>query len=274
MKTILVPTDFSAISRNSIDYAVEIAKVTKAKLILFHAYHIPSVTNEVSVIIPSLEEIENNCMDDLKKIEKDIYLKNGSILNIECICKCGFAVDEILQFTQEKNIDLAVMGMQGSGYLLGKLIGSVTTALIRKAKCPVLAIDKHVKFKTIKKIVLASDYKEVDNKSILNPLKEFAAFFKSHVYVLNVIPELEMVSHLNKIAESQIEHSLEDVNHSFHYMENKDIVEGINDFVTQNKMDMLVMISRRHSVLRNIFHEPNTKHMAFHTRIPLLTLHE
>jgi len=40
MKTILVPTDFSKIARNAIDYAVEIAKLTKAKLILFHVYHV------------------------------------------------------------------------------------------------------------------------------------------------------------------------------------------------------------------------------------------
>jgi nucleotide-binding universal stress UspA family protein len=38
MKTLLVPTDFSAIAQNAIDYAIEIATLTKSKIILFHAY--------------------------------------------------------------------------------------------------------------------------------------------------------------------------------------------------------------------------------------------
>lgn len=274
MKTILVPTDFSKAAHNAIDYAAEIAKLTKAKLILFHVYHVPVVPSEVP-IVPSMDEMEKNSLDGLKKIERNIHLKHGNKFAVECKCRCGFPVDEINLFTEENKIDLIVMGMEGTGYLTEKLIGSVTTSLIKKAKCPVLAIDKYVKFRSIKKIVLACDYTETNNKSILNPLKEFANLFKSHIYVLNVVRELETIPTINEaVAGIKLDHLLEGVNHSFHYAKSEDVIEGINDFVEEKKIDMVIMIPRMHTALQNLFHEPNTKRMAFHTKVPLLTLHD
>lgn len=275
MKTILVPTDFSDASTNSLDYAVEIAKLTNAKLILFHVYHIPIITSEVPLVIPTLEEMENECTMALQALARNISLKNGNSLLIEYVCKCGFAVDEINQFAQEEEIDLIVMGMQGAGYITQKLIGSVTTSLIRNTKRPILVIDKHIKFKSIKKIVLACDYHEIKNNSVVEPLKKLAHLFKAHTYILNVVPELETTPTTKEaIAGIQLEHFLENMNHSFHSIKNEDVVNGITGFITSENMDMLAMIPHKHSVIKTIFHPSNTKHMAFHTTVPLLILNE
>ena len=96
MKTILVPTDFSNISKNAINYAVELAKLTKSKIILFHAFYVPIVTTDV-MVIPPMEEIEESNLSVLKKIEKAIYKKHGKKVIVECKCKYGFPVDEINQ---------------------------------------------------------------------------------------------------------------------------------------------------------------------------------
>lgn len=275
MKTILVPTDFSKAAANAIGYAVEIAKLTKAKIILFHTYRVPVVTAEMPVIIPNLTELEKDCMEELRKIERKLHLSHGKKLDIDRVVKCGFAVDEIDLYATKHKVDLIVMGMQGAGYLTEKFIGSVTTSLIQKANCPVLVIGENVKFKSIKKIVLACDYNETENKEILERLKEFAHLFKSHVYVLHVVPELELVAPVPDVVSDYIklEHTLADTDHSFHYLPNNEVVDGINKFVTDSKMDMVVMIPRKHSILKNIFIEPNTKKMAFHSKVPLLALH-
>ena len=52
------------------------------------------------------------------------------------------------------------------------------------------------------------------------------------------------------------------------------MVAGINQFVADNKIDMIVFIPKKHSFFNSIFHESNTKRMAFHSTIPLLALHE
>lgn len=274
MQTILVPTDFSSVSKNAINYAVELAKLTKAKIILFHVYYVPIVTTDV-MVIPPMEELEEGNMSVLKKIEKSIHKKFGKKIIIESKCKYGFPVDEINLAAKENKVDLIVMGMHGSSALSEKLVGSTTTALIRKSKCPVLAIDRHAKFKLIKKIALACDFEAIPNVTILNPLKELVRIFKSHVNVINIIPEDEKIPPIAKaVAGIKLENALEDINHTFYFAQNKDVVNGLNGFVKEKKMDMVVMIPRKHSLLKSIFNEPETKRIAFHTKVPLLALHE
>lgn len=274
MKTILAATDFSDVAKNAINYASEIAFLAKAKLILFHVYHEPVFLAEIPVSLP-IDEIEKDCMNSLKDIKNEIHKKHGEKIVVEYHCKQGLPVDEINLFAKEKNVDMIVMGMEGTSYLTEKIIGNITTSLIKKASCPVLAVDKLVKFNSIKNIVLASDYIESTSKSVLDLLIEFAKIFNAKVFVLNVVQELETVTTVGKAVEGiKINHALSSINHSFHYSKCEDVIDGINTFVDEHKIDMVVMIPRVHSVLHNLFHKSNIKRMAFHTKVPLLALHE
>lgn len=274
MKTILLPTDFSKASLNAIDYAAQLAKLTKAEIILFHVYNIPIITSDVPIVVPSIVQIEKDSLDALKKIKKNIIKKYDLKSAIECKVASGFAVDEINSYSKEKKADLIVMGMQGNSYLAEKIAGSVTTSLMRKASCSVLSIDNHVKFKTIKKIVLACDYNENSYLKLLDTLKEFTKIFKSHVFVLNVVPELETtLTVIKAVGEIKLENALEEIEYSFDEIQNEDVIEGINNFVSKQTIDLVAMIPHHRSLLKNIFQSSSTKKMAFHTHVPLLALH-
>jgi nucleotide-binding universal stress UspA family protein len=274
MKTIILPTDFSTLSDNSINYGVELAKLMKAKVVLFHVYHVPVVTTETPIVMPSLEELGEDCLKALRKIENHIYLAHGTDIQVECVCRCGLEVDELEEYTQNNQVDLVVTPMEEAGEFSEKIIGSIPTSLMRKLKCAVLAIGKDARFRPIQKIALACDYKELKTKTDLAPLKEIIKQFQSHLFIVNVLrEEKELVPTTEQaVAGVHLDHLLEDVNHSFHYEENSDIVDGINHFVDVHNVDMLVMIPRAHTVLENIFHEPTTKRMAFHTHVPLLSI--
>lgn len=275
MKTILIPTDFSVTAKNAAHYAAELALVNKSKLILLHIYQMPVIISEVPVIVPSLYEIEADCMNELEKIKKHLHQKYSEDLKIDCACKSGFIADEIHRYAEENNIDMIVMGMQGAGLMTEKIMGSNTTALMHKAKSPVLAIDSHVKFKSPEHILLACDYEGLEDKSILKPLKDFTKLFKAKLHILNVVPALEKEASITKAVEGmKLKHYFEEVNHEFHFIENDDVIDGINRYVKKNDIDLIAMIPREHSFIKNLFKEPHTKQMAFHTHLPLLTLHE
>ncbi|MGZ3898709.1 MAG: universal stress protein [Bacteroidia bacterium] len=272
MKTILAATDFSKASLNAIDYAAEIAALLNVKLILLHVYHVPMVTSEVPMMIPSLDEIEAEGMDELVKIEKELKEKFPS-LQTELKCVCGFALEEIERLNAALNLDIVIMGMRGTGMLEEKLVGSVTTSLIKRGKCVVLSIEEHVKFRTPKKIVLATDYSKIKNKQIFDPLKSISETFNSQVYILNVVKDKTAVPEISEAAEGiRLDHILERTDHSYFNTENKNITEGINQFVTSHNMDMVVMIPGQHNVLESLVKEGNTKQMAYHSLVPLLTL--
>jgi nucleotide-binding universal stress UspA family protein len=273
MKTILIPTDFSEIADNAITYALEFSKIVQSRIVLFHAYHMPIVTTEVPMMIPTQNELEKDSLEALNKVKQRLVTA-GNNVEMECVARYGLAVDEIETYAEENSVDIVIMGMRGAGVIGEKLIGSVTTALIGKVKCPVLIIDSMVKYRQISKIVLASDLKETHNSEVLEPLKEMAKMLDAHVHVLNVVREpAELVPTTEEaIVGVKLEHSLEDVDHSFHYAENEDVVDGINEYVDENNIDMVAMIPRVHSFFQGLFQEPYTKRMAFHSHVPLLIL--
>jgi nucleotide-binding universal stress UspA family protein len=52
----------------------------------------------------------------------------------------GSPVEQILQYADDKNIDLIVVGTQGHRGLSRLILGSVAEKLVRLAKCPVLTV--------------------------------------------------------------------------------------------------------------------------------------
>lgn len=274
MKKILAPTDFSDTARNAIEYAVRLAIQADAQLVLFHVYHASPVSADMSVETVSFEEKSKWSYSSLNAIREDIYYRYGKTLEIECACRCGFAVAEINDFALEYDVDLIVMGMQGADYISEKVIGSITTALIREAPCPVLVIDRHVRFAEIKRVVLAFDYVKPPRREVFNALKDFTGLFASPwIYVVNVTDnDSTQKSFLESKAQPRIREFLHHEGHSFHSVQEDDIIAGLHRFSDEKKADLMVMVPRRYSFWRGIFYSPLIKRMAFHTSIPLLIL--
>jgi len=275
METILAPTDFSKASKNAINYAAQLAKINKAGLILLHAYLPPVMVSDVPVMIPFADEIEKKGLKKLKIMAANLRAKYGKALKIEVICKYGSPAPCIMDIAKEKKCKLIVMGLQGTGFIEERITGSTTTDLIKKSEVPVLSIGDKIKYKKIKRIVFATDFLQLKKAEILNPLKEMAATFKSHIYILHVTPENLAIPTITEAVQGiKLDRALEGSDHSFHNCINNKVSEGINEFVKTFKIDMVVMISRNHSILHSIFNKRETKAVAFQSTIPLLTFQE
>lgn len=275
MKTLLVPVDFSQASDNATRYAAELSKFMHARIVLFHVFYIPVVAADAAVIVPAVDEMEESAMLRLKKVREQILQNRNDLTDVECACASGFAVDEIGRFAGECRADLIVMGMQGAGSLTEKFIGSVTTAVMRSCSFPVLVIDRNVIFRPLEKMVLACDYKHI-SPSLLWPLKDLARIFDAQVSVLHVVDEAsrEEIDLSVAMKDLQLDDSFRQLDYSCHFATASDVVEGINDYIDKTGMDLVVMIPRKKSLLASLFTEPDTKRMAFHAHIPLLSLHE
>jgi nucleotide-binding universal stress UspA family protein len=270
MKTIIAPTDFSKAATSAIDYAAGLAHKTHSTLILLHACHPPVILSEAPVVIPAPEELEKDGLKRLNRTKTSLMQKHGTRLKVELICRTGFAADLILDCATERKADLIVMGTHGAGFIEEKLIGSITSTLIRKSQVPVLSIPQTAKFKGIKKIVLAADYKELKEQA-LKQIREVAGLYESHIYILNVTARKSSLPSVTQAVEGiKLEHRLEGLEHSFHEVVNEHVADGISAFAEDMQADMIVMIPRKHS----IFKEGESKKMAFHTSRPLLTIHE
>lgn len=268
MKTILVPTDFSKAAGNAAEYAVMLAKEIKAKVLLLHVYHVPVPASEISIMTINPDQLQKEKTALLEK--EAAHLKKRSGVEVKFEAKMGFAVDEIL--IEEKNAGLIIMGMKGAGKLREALIGSVTTSTLRKSKIPVLVIPENAKYKKPEKVVFACDYDPRTDVHTLDALKALMKTFASKVYVVNVKHKKESATVDEAVAGVRLENNLNDVEHVYYFPEKEDLVEGINKFVDDKKIDIVAIIPHRYSLLERLFHKSISKKMAFHTHVPMLAL--
>jgi len=272
MKTILVPTDFSANAENSARYAAEVASLAKANLILLHVCSVPVPVADVPVAMIPIDEVEKQCTADLETLKKklaDSYPEIG----MEAIVKTGFVIEEILLTEEEMKADLIVMAVTGTGKA-SDVLGTDTTAIMKKAKSPVLAIPAGVKFAKPEKMALACDFTAIVPDAVTDTLKYYIGLFGSKLLVFDVLKPAELVTYQKAAAEVNLENSLSDINHSLYYPAGNDLEKETNEFLERNNAGMLVMIPHNHSFLHGVFHFSKTKKMTLHTHIPVLSIHE
>jgi nucleotide-binding universal stress UspA family protein len=144
---IMVGIDGSGESVNGADYAIAIAKRHNAELIavnvltsdIGYAYSSPGVESPPLTI----REIILLAEDELKKWFDDIKEKadkSGIRFRSEIIMAKRSAVSTILDYAEEQNINLIVVGTRGRSGIKKMLLGSFASGLVTHAACPVLVV--------------------------------------------------------------------------------------------------------------------------------------
>jgi nucleotide-binding universal stress UspA family protein len=231
----------------------------------------------------SIDELEAVNNKRLHTYIAELKAKHGKDLSISSMLEMGFVFDEIENVVEKKKIDLLVMGITGAGKISELLLGSNATQVIKKLNCSTITVPEDAKFTAIKKIAFACDYNEIEESKAVDKLVDFVQLLHAKLMIVN-IGNSHKQSYSKELSGRLLEYVFENVNetvdipntidYSVHKRKDDDIVHGINHFVNNHKADLLVMIPRNHSFLSSLFHESNTKKMAFHSHVPLLTLHE
>lgn len=271
MKTILVPIDFTDNAANSLAYATELARLTGARLILFHAFEPPASVGEFQVMVLTVEELKKAHLERLHELEMTVQQRTGGAVPTECIARSGLAVVEILSLSEELEADLVIMGVTGGGVLSELIIGSHAASTFRKSRVPVLIVPRDAAFRKIDRIVLASDLHQM-TRPVLDRLVALVKVFGARLLIVNVLQQERPATVEEAAAERSLERLLEGLDHSFHFHVNEDIAEGINEFAAEHAADLIVTIPHKHSLWHRLLHEGISTEMAFNTRLPLLTV--
>ena len=269
MQNILVPVDFSPVSRNAAIYAAELAKKFNAKLLLFHAYMLPTPVSEVPYVMVTADEMQKENEEFIKK-EAD-HLHKTYQVEVEWQVRIGIASDEVKALAKEKNADLIVMGMKGAGGL-DKIIGSTTTNVIRKLKVPVLVIPEKATYQQILHITYAYDLNDPSGAALFQPLLELASGYQSRFSLLHVHAPSE--GGVDTGAITALEQIFNGRQVSFVTTEDSNVTRGISSYLAQHPSELLAMIAHRHNFFERVFSKSNTTAMAYETSIPLLVLHD
>jgi nucleotide-binding universal stress UspA family protein len=144
---IMVGIDGSKESVNAADYAIAIAKRHNGELIavnvltsdIGYAYSSPGVESPpftIGEIILLAEDEVKKWLDDIKE-KAD---KSGIQFRSEIIMAKRLAISTMLDYAEEQNINLIVVGTRGRSGIKKMLLGSIASGLVTYASCPVLVI--------------------------------------------------------------------------------------------------------------------------------------
>ncbi|MBS1631037.1 MAG: universal stress protein [Bacteroidetes bacterium] len=275
MKTIIIPTDFSPIATNAMNYGVDMAKAIKGSILLLHVYQVPVSLTDVQAVYVYVEDLKRTAEERLDNLKNSIeHITSGSI-KVYTEARLGDVVDELEELCDKIKPAAVVMGTKGATGMERIMFGSVTLTAIRHLNWPVICVPPGKEFgKGIKKIGFACDFKKVIESTPVHFIKDIVRLFNAELHVLNVDYESRRFKPETPEQSLLLHTMLEDVNPSYHFIEQKDIEDGINQFAEENNLDLIIAIPKKHKLLEGIFKASSTKQLVFESRIPVMCVHE
>jgi nucleotide-binding universal stress UspA family protein len=153
---ILVSIDGSQPSMDAADYAIEMAKRDNAELIAIHVlsaklevyehnpqpllFGLPATPSSVNNMIETSKQEVQGWLDRIKQQllhddeNKEVKLRTEVIISSTTIAA------EIVDYAQQQNVDLIVMGTKGRSGFKRLLLGSTALGVVTYAHCPVLVV--------------------------------------------------------------------------------------------------------------------------------------
>lgn len=276
MLRVLIPTDFSDNSFQAIEYALLLFKDMECRFYLLHTYMPPVYHSEYLMgssgligLGDILREDAVSDLDTLKKRLKDTY--NNSKHSFDAIVCLNTLTNQVNEMVTNEKIDVVVMGTKGATGAQEILFGTNTVHIIKKAKCPVIAIPSNFKYEVPKEILFPTDFEVDFKKEPLHILMKIAKQHISSIEVLHVSYGYELSEKQQK-NKNKLDTTLKEIPHLFHDWPNQEVIEGINNFQLKHKMNLLVMIQNKHTFVERLFIEPVIKKIGFHITIPFMVL--
>ncbi|MDQ3250267.1 MAG: universal stress protein [Chloroflexota bacterium] len=139
IQKILLPTDGSEHAEKTVQYAIDLAKLAGAQVVVMYAYSTPVTPRRRGSI--ALEAMKASLEEEAKEIVGEVAaLVQAAGLRVSALAVQGPPAEAILRAVAEEQPDLIVMGSRGGGGLPGLRLGSVVDRVVCHAPVPVLVV--------------------------------------------------------------------------------------------------------------------------------------
>ena len=274
MEYVLVPTDFSKNAFNALEYAIDVAKLFDAKIIVLHTYEVPiGGASSLRNISYKLKEIAE---EQIVQLHRAIVNKGlNDVVSIEFDNLNTDLVTGIRDMVETNDIGLVIMGTAGASGLKELFLGSNTADVIKHITCPVIAVPKNASFKKIDNIIFATDFDMSCENNNIPLIIDLTRRLNARLTMINIqtiaTNFAETRDNADKFFE-ECEDTLKDINYDYHYIIDEDITNGINKAYKNNNADLLVMIKKSHGLIDHLFNKSMTKAVVSDAKLPLLTI--
>lgn len=259
MKKILVPTDFTSLANNALNYAFSLAGILKCEVVILHADQ-PD-PKDLSALID-----EVNTLTGASRNFNITYLTTPK----------QFSSITINELVVKSKINLIIMGTSGQDMSVEKeLFGTNAADIAEHAKCPVICVPAGYNHTAIKKIAFAADLNFINQQA--TPVINFAKTLSAALHLFHVVPvfpdlgDTEKMDVNSKIDKLKIKYNYSEIYYTVEKTKHdNEILKGIITFISHNEADLLVMFHDHLSALDELFTKSNVEKVLSHIKIPLL----
>lgn len=277
MKKILIPLDFSVTSDNAFVYALEMAKLLKAELVLLHTFELPVVDSQAMALnyatIYNTIELANfeHFKEKLPQLRSIASERKLDHIPMNHILMDGDLLNNIKKVVNEENIDLVIMGTNGAESWFDTLIGTNTGAVITNVKVPVLSVPAEAKYQKIETIAFTTRFRPKDIEALQKVLF-YAKKFRAQVKCLYVKTSSSDVT--SETINRWKSHFEDEENLQFFIIPDEEVQRTIEDFLDNQSADMLAMLTYKRNFFVEFFTTTTTQKLSYYLKTPILALHE
>jgi len=274
MVNILVPTDFSDLSRVAINYAVKVANKLNGTLTLLHVVTVIQPTRaSMRLRLEALEEeLLRVAREDMELLMAELAGKLKTSKPIEHRIVQGSSFNAAVKNEAKKlRSGLIVIGTRGANGLKKVVLGSNTASLIEISHIPVLVVPELAEFTSFRKLVYATDLSSIESE--LETLLPYIKIFESTVHVFHAASSAKA----SAAAEAKIKEAIAKVDYDkfkIQVVVDKDVDKAVEAYVKETSSDLLATFTHEHSVYEKLFNRSLTRKLTFHSRLPLLALRQ
>lgn len=274
MVNILVPTDFSPLSKFALKYAIKIANTLGGNITVLHIMTMTRALRFTMMerVLPANSDVLKSAERELETLIKTLSEQYKSSKTIKYhVVRGAYFPSTLLREARKLRSGLIVMGTRGATGLTRAVLGSNTNSVIEVSHVPVLAVPEKAEFKGFRNVVYASDLSNLEEE--MEILIRYIEKFESTIHLVHIIPPGGQID--------VVEKEIEAVLRKFDYKDiitlvlvNDDLDSALDQYVQVSKADVLAMFTHELSFFEKVFDRSTTRKMAFHSRIPLLAFRQ
>ncbi len=274
MKRILIPTDFSEASVNSIEYGLKMAAghdvtVTVIHVIELYKYAAGTSESEIYTELSTNDRtafIKKNAEEEFEKILNDLKQKTDKLPLCEIKVLSGDLLIELQKEVDKEDVIMTIIAAEKRGH-----IASTNYNILHKLSCPVMLIPQNAKAKPARSFIYAGSIVPTDIKAI-KKLAEYLASSDSDLTVVTICSEtLDFQQDLIIRGFQQL--IRENVSYprlKFVRQVDKVVIHGLETVSLNEKADVLVMLKKKKTLLTSIINKTNVERLAFNLAIPIM----
>lgn len=281
MSTILVLTDFTIKDDHAAHYALGLARIAKANLLLCNVYpqNEPSFGVHQSEFVDQIyDTLEKQSKSDLGELACRLKQKLDGIIDdsfIPTIQQCsmgGNLTAAVNELVAEQDFLMAVIAAHCKDNFFAWVNTDHASQIIDHINCPVLVLPYEVRFEGFRKIAFASDLGRY-NPEILDRLFDIGSLCDAEIMITH-IGEAALGEPCEKyILKRHVESGsgqIKNLKFKYRGIQNKSVTAGLEWLAGQADIDLMVLIHHKRNVLQKLFQKSVTKALAEQLKKPML----